>query len=131
MYAEEAGVFAEAGEVAALLAFELDAEQVDDVGFGEGVLEVVADADADLLEFARDERGGSGERDVRAELDELNDTLDKTGDIYKFYGCRNNLGRVIHIRKNLESVVGNRHNAYIRVYCAERIVGRLGACLGQ
>ena len=70
---EEPGVFAEAGEIAALLAFELDAEQVDDVGVGEGVLEVVADADADLLEFARDERGRSGEGDVRAELDEAPD----------------------------------------------------------
>ena len=40
--AEEAGILAEAGEVSSLLAFELDAEQVDDVGVGEGVLEVVA-----------------------------------------------------------------------------------------
>ena len=67
---EHAGVFAGAGEETAALTLVLDPEEIDHVRADEGVLEIVADADAGFLEFARDQRGGSGEGHVRAELEQ-------------------------------------------------------------
>ena len=71
--AEEGGVFAEAGEVFLALALVLDAQEVDDVDLGQDGVDVVRDADAQLLELARDERAGADERDARAELEQRPD----------------------------------------------------------
>ena len=68
--AEERGVFAEAGEVFLPLPLVLDAQQVDDVGVREHVVEVVRDRAAELLELARHERARADERDARAELEQ-------------------------------------------------------------
>ena len=65
---EQGGVFIEAGEHRLALALVLDAQQVDDVGIGDGLLDIVGHPTAHLLEQARHERAGAAERHVRAEF---------------------------------------------------------------
>ena len=66
--AEERPVFADTREGGEPLALVLDAEQIDDVSVGEGVVDVVCHAATHLLEDAWHERRRAAERDVRAEL---------------------------------------------------------------
>jgi hypothetical protein len=68
--AVEADVFVEAGEHGLALAFVLDAQEVDDVGVGEGFLDLVGDAATHLFEDARDEGGGTAQGDAGAEFEE-------------------------------------------------------------
>ena len=67
--AKKRRVFAERGKVRRRLAFVLDAQEHDGIGFGKGGLQVVGDADSRVVaEFLRDERNRSGERDFDAEF---------------------------------------------------------------
>ena len=66
----EKPVLANRREEVALLALELDAQEVDDVGLADGFLEVVADAHAVLLEAAGDQRAGAADGDFGAEFGE-------------------------------------------------------------
>ena len=67
---EEPGIFVDAREKSRRLPLVLDAQEIDHVGALERLLQPVADLDADFFEFARHQRGGPGEHDFRAELEQ-------------------------------------------------------------
>lgn len=70
---EDAGVFADGGEMSGGLALVLDTEEHDGVGVFEGGLEVVADADPHRAEAFGDKGTGTGEGDFGAEFLEADD----------------------------------------------------------
>ena len=70
IHAEESGVFGDGGEEGAALAFELNAEEVNAVDFGENFVEVEGDFDSELSDFAGDERGRAANDDSGTEFDE-------------------------------------------------------------
>ncbi|MFM1944055.1 MAG: hypothetical protein RI897_3037, partial [Verrucomicrobiota bacterium] len=71
--AEQAGVFADAGEHGFALAFVLDAEEVDDIGAFDCVVDVVADAAAEAFEESGDQSAGACESDFGTEFGEAPD----------------------------------------------------------
>ena len=57
--------------------------------------------------------------------------LDQSRDIDKLDGCGRVFVGVIHLGEHVQTLVGNRHNADVRLDGAERIVGALCARIGD
>lgn len=73
VHTEEVRVLADGWEVRAALSFELDAQQVNDVGFREDFVEAVGNLDAQLGHVRRDQRRWSADDDARTKFFESPD----------------------------------------------------------
>ena len=61
----------------------------------------------------------------------LGGTLHQAGNIHKAESCRSGLLGVIHLMQHLQPLVRHINDAHIRLNGAERIICRLGTCLGN
>ena len=61
----------------------------------------------------------------------LRRTLDQSRDVNELYRSGSHFFRMAEVSKELKPFIRNRHDSDIGIYCAERIVGRFSACLGE
>ena len=88
-----------------------------------------------VLEASDDMYDGVAFADICKELISesftLGRALDQSCDIDELDRCRCHFLRMAEVSKKLEPFIRNRHDSDIGIYCAERIVGRFCACLGE
>ncbi len=127
------GILADSG-VAALEHFKIceNQFQIDGLNVTDRVNAAVHMDNVRVLKAADDMDDGIAFTDIGKELVAkaftLGSALDQSGNIDELDRGRNRLGRIIHLRQHIETVVRNGDNTDIRIDCAERIIR--GFCTG-